>query len=448
MCFAHMGKHLPLDPRGYERKIEARLARYGTISKSEPVITDDAIRGLQFGVVHIAFGQFKKAVRGPLKNGTTAEIARLVENPFRHEGSGTSHLLVTFDDVDRVELSFAETTRQIVVCRIPDFLYAKAKRERSHQLHEEYLALQVLAGLDLARLSEDALYHFHSWESGVLLGSRRFLDRVEGHRIVFSPYLTVGRLRRFMAAHPSEDWTLDDELAGVAERYERLLVDKAHRVVVESKPDKSFYAEWSANGKVQQLSFVPRRRIELRFDSHGSGKLSFVAGGRPVTEKGFLELCGQLLPLARWARGLGREIELLLLCREDTPKRVSYVSRIERMIDETPELRDTVRIEARVSEDELRGKLRAASALIVPSLFDPFCLMPDYAAQEGRVSFVSCHAGVSSIVKSKEYVFDPTEEGDLLRAVRSCHEREIPFIYENSGSDHTRLYLDESWGDR
>jgi glycogen synthase len=99
----------------------------------------------------------------------------------------------------------------------------------------------------------------------------------------------------------------------------------------------------------------------------------------------------------------------------------------------------------RVSIAELKEHIRHSSALIVPSLYDPFCLMPLYALAEDTVSFVSRSAGVAQNILTEEYLFDPLRPGDLLRAVQCCHRQHTPFVYEAAGSDCSELYLDETW---
>jgi hypothetical protein len=108
LCFAHTGRHLSLGQDGFVEKICSRLARYATISRHEPWLGEPTIASFEFGVVHLAFGQLKRKHTGngkPLKNGTTAELVRLLDNPFRSKGHFAPHLVLTFADVDRIELS-------------------------------------------------------------------------------------------------------------------------------------------------------------------------------------------------------------------------------------------------------------------------------------------------------------------------------------------------------
>lgn len=454
LCFAHTGRHLPLGQDGFIAKICSRLSRYATISRHEPWLGEPAIASLEFGVIHFAFGQLKRKHTGngkPLKNGTTAELVRLLDNPFRSKGHFAPHLVVTFDDVDRLEFStldrpVAGDSSPAVVCRIPDFMYEQARRQLTFAALEPYLALQVLAALNLVKLEDDAILHFHSWETGLLLRSQQFLDRVGRRRRVFSPYLTVGRLRRFLHERPCEDATLSGELVEHAADYEQRLVEQSDRVIVESDLDRSFYSTWTAVERLHMVSFAPRSRTEIPFNASQQGRLSFVAGGRPVAEKGFIELCDQFVPLVRWGQEQGIKVELLILCREvDSEKGARYVGRLEGAIASTPELHGCVRIEVRGPIAKLKAHIRDATALIVPSLYDPFCLMPLYALEEGTVSFVSRSAGVSQNILTDDYLFDPLHPGDLLRAVQHCHRLRTPFVYEARGRDHSEVYLEEAW---
>ncbi len=456
LCFAHTGRHLSLGHEGFVSKIRSRLMRYATISRHEPWLGDPSIASLEFAVVHLAFGQLKRKHTGngkPLKNGTTAELVRLLDNPFRSKGRFAPHLVVTFDAVDRLELSTldrpdAVASSPVVVCRIPDFLYEQARRQRNYAELEPYLALQVLAALDLVKLEDDAILHFHSWETGLLLRSQPFLDRVGSRRRIFSPYLTVGRLRDFLQERRYDDATLCEELVEHAAEYEQRLVEQSDRVIVESDLDRSFYSTWAAVDRLQMVSFGPRSRTEIAFNGREQRRLSFVAGGRPVAEKGFIELCDQFVPLARWGQEQGIKVELLILCRElDSEKGGRYLRRLEGAIASVPELRDCVSVEVRVPIAELKAHIRDATALIVPSLYDSFCLMPLYALEENTVSFVSRRAGVSRNILTDDYLFDPLCPGDLLRAVQHCHRKRTPFVYEARGRDSSELYLDEAWSE-
>ena len=80
-------------------------------------------------------------------------------------------------------------------------------------------------------------------------------------------------------------------------------------------------------------------------------------------------------------------------------------------------------------------------ALIVPSLYDPFCLMPTYSVEVKRPAFVSLHAGISENIKSRLFTFDPQAEGDLLRAVAQWYEERPSFEYESCFPTYKDLYL-------
>jgi hypothetical protein len=89
----------------------------------------------------------------------------------------------------------------------------------------------------------------------------------------------------------------------------------------------------------------------------------------------------------------------------------------------------------------MRQRIAEASALIVPSLYDPFCLMPTYSVEVKRPAFVSLHAGISENIKSRLFTFDPQAEGDLLRAVAQWYEERPSFEYESCFPTYKDLYL-------
>jgi len=445
-AFAHARRHFKFDSTAMNRKIEQRLRTFGTISKKPPGIPDDDLLRRPFSVVHYALGKFAGNWddRSALKNGTIAELTLLIETSSHAYGQFANHLIVTFDDVDRISFvcvfSGAESeSRGTVLCRVPNFLFKKAKRDGSLQDVEGLMTLQILAAIDQVCFTHDAIAHFHSWESGFLMTSNEFADRLNGFRTYFSPYLTITRLLDFMERDGEEGYTISPALGALARRYERLIIDRCNTVVLESQRDASFYRASGCCNNIQLVSFAPGRH---QFVSRPSDTaLDFIAGGRPVREKGFIELCDRIAELLPWAHDAGVSVSLRLLCRErERQKRAPYLQELERRIEDRG-LSNIVSIEDKVPLSELKADIREASALIVPSLYDPCCLMPTYAMEARRVSFISCYAGISEGVESVDFIFDPLKAGDLCRAVRAWYEHDIPFAFESTNLPYDRLYL-------
>jgi hypothetical protein len=217
------------------------------------------------------------------------------------------------------------------------------------------------------------------------------------------------------------------------------MIDRCNTVVLESQRDASFYRSSGRGNNIQLVSFAPGRH---QFVSRPSDTvLDFIAGGRPVREKGFIELCDRIAELLPWARDTGVSVSLRLLCRErDRQKGGGYQKELERRIEDRG-LSNIVWIEDKVPLSELKADIRKASALIVPSLYDPCCLMPTYAMEARRVSFISCYAGISEGVESVDFIFDPLKAGDLCRAVRAWYEHDTPFAFESANLPYDRLYL-------
>jgi hypothetical protein len=67
--------------------------------------------------------------------------------------------------------------------------------------------------------------------------------------------------------------------------------------------------------------------------------------------------------------------------------------------------------------------------------------MPTYAIEAKRPAFVSCHAGIAENLRSRDFVFDPEADGDLVRAVRAWYENDLTFDFESRFPSYLDLYL-------
>jgi len=230
------------------------------------------------------------------------------------------------------------------------------------------------------------------------------------------------------------------ELA-IAADFERKLSETCMRVVLESSQDRDFFMGWVDHGRLDLRSFAGTRAAAIERAPVRDGRLAFVAGGRPVREKGFVELCHQFAQVRAWAAGRGLEATLAILCRErNRAKGAEYIAEMEAAIAANA-LQGVISVEHKMSMDELRRRIGEASALIVPSLYDPYGLMPTYAIEVNRPSFVSCYAGFAENVKSRDFVFDPEAEGDLARSVRAWYEGNLTFDFESRFPSYLDLYL-------
>ena len=231
-----------------------------------------------------------------------------------------------------------------------------------------------------------------------------------------------------------------DELA-IAAEYERKLSVWSMRVVLESARDDEFFRNWVHPDRLDVRSFAREQSASFRSDPVDDKRLTFIAGGRPVREKGFVELCHEFALVRDWAISRGVTVSLVILCRERRrDKGATYIDEIERTVMECG-LKGIVEIEAKISLDQLRQRIAKASALIVPSLYDPFCLMPTYAVEVKTPAFVSCHAGVSENIRSRQFTFDPKVEGDLAKAVGVWYKQRPLFEYESCFPSYCDLYL-------
>ena len=448
MAWAHSGRHYHLGLDAAEAKLHQRLRDHATLTRRPRIYADERIAEMEIGVVHFALGQFggQWHTFDPLHNGTVAEVSLLTDAPFGRPGALTNHCIVTFADTDALtyEILFAAATTRsgnTIRCEIPNFMFTHAKKGLNFAEFGELLALQVLAGIDGIRLAPDAVAHFHSWEAGFLAESPAFWRRISTLKTIFSPYLTTGRLKTVFDARGGTGWTMTPEELVVAARFERKLSEACMRVVLESSQDCEFFMGWVHRDRLDVRSYARTRAASIGRAPVRDGLLAFVAGGRPVREKGFVELCRQFAQVRAWAAGRRLEATLSILCRErNRTKGADYIAEMEAAIA-AGGLEGAVAIEPKVSIEELRRRIGEASALIVPSLFDPYSLMPTYAIEVNRPSFISRHAGIAENVKSRDFVFDPEADGDLVRSVRAWYEGQLTFDFELRFPSYLDLYL-------
>jgi len=450
MAWAHSGRHYRLGLEAAETKLRQRLRDYATLTRRPRIYADERIAQMEIGVVHFALGQFGGQWHqfDPLYNGTVAEVALLTDAPFGRRGVLTNHCIVTFGDSDALtyEILYAAGTTQCgntIRCKIPDFMFDRAKKTLKLAEFGGLLALQVLAGIDGIRLAPSAVAHFHSWEAGFLAESADFWRRMSMLKTIFSPYLTTGRLKTVFEARGGTGWTMTPEELAIAAYFERKLSEACMRVVLESSQDRDFFMNWVDRERLDVRSFAGTRAASIGRAPVCDGRLDFVAGGRPVREKGFVELCHQFAQVRAWAAGRGLEATLSILCRErNRAKGADYIAEMESAIAASA-LEGVVSVEPKMSMDELRRRIGETSALIVPSLYDPYGLMPNYAIDVNRPSFVSRHAGIAENVKSRDFVFDPEAEGDLVRSVRAWYEGDLTFDFESRFPSYLDLYLSQ-----
>jgi glycosyltransferase involved in cell wall biosynthesis len=448
MTWAHTGQHLSVQRKAIDEKIRNRLRMYGSLTRYDRRYQDDRIPELEIGVIHFASGNFGGQWQhfDALHNGTVAEIALLTDAPLGDAGTPTNHCIVTFGDNSALEYdilasSGSMTGGNTVRCRVPNFLFADAKRRLAFSEVADYMGLQILAGLDGLQLKQGGVAHFHSWENGFLTESTEFLEFLASFKAIFSPYLTIGRLRQDVQRLGGSGWTMSDEELDVATHYERRLSAAAMQVVVESARDQEFYSTWVHRDRVDVRSFATQRQARFPTVPSDRDHLRFIAGGRPVREKGFIELCEEMAKVRDWAVDKSVTVSLSILCREARKEKgAEYIAMIEGAIADN-DLEGVVSVESKVSMDELYRRIAASSAVLVPSLYDPFCLMPTYAIEVERPAFISVFAGVSENLRSREFTFDPTVRGQLATAISEWYESPLDYWFEARYPSYLDLYL-------
>jgi hypothetical protein len=450
MAWAHTGRHLPWDRRSLERKVEQRLRTHAALTRHPREYHDDRIPELPVGVLHFTSSNFGGQWQrfDALRNGTAAEIRMLTDAPFHRPDNLTNHCIVTFADTAALQYDILAASESMsggntIRCRIPDFLFVEAKRTLRFSDFADYLSFQVLAALDGLQMAPESIAHLHSWENGFLVESAAFVEFLRQRKTIFSPYLTVSRLRALVEEAGAEDWTMSSEELAVGSDYEKRLGLECDHVVLESDRDRAFYAGFLPPDRLDVRSFARERSASFS-TTPATGHLSFLAGGRPVREKGFAELCREFAGIRDWARNRDLEVSLAILCKERrSDKGASYISMLEEIVAEN-DLEDVVSIEPKVPLEMLSERIADASAVIVPSIYDPFSLMATYAIDENRPAFVSVHAGASEGIRSQEFVFDPRVPGDLLRAIDGWHRSHPTFVLETDFPSYDELYLFEA----
>lgn len=450
--YAHVGEHLEEDPEYHKNKMNDRLKEYATISKKEPIFENDSISKIPIGVVHFSPGNFKQPWNNfdPMKSGTETEIVLLTDNYYKKENEYTNHLIITFDNVDQLEYKFLTSSwntnqNNTILCRIPDFLFNTLKKDNDLWNNRDMLSLQLIAAIKRLNIDIDSIFHFHSWESGVGL-SDEFMSRYNNKKI-FSPYLTIGPLKVFMDQYGDGNTTLSNDEIGLANKLESDLINRVDLVIVESKKDKDFYIKNNSdNIKIEIFSYTGNKKEVVKNKSLKEKKeLKFITGGRPVSEKGFLELIEEFKILSERLKEKGYKITLDILCKEydrktKKPKRESYIKTLENKIKKMS-LENSVFIKDKVSISELNNAISKSDALIIPSLYDPYCLMPYNAIKVDRVSFVSLKTGISENIISQKFIFNPIEKGNLTNKIIEYLEKPENFILENKNKSYKEIYL-------
>jgi glycosyltransferase involved in cell wall biosynthesis len=304
--------------------------------------------------------------------------------------------------------------------------------------------------MDGLRFASGAIAHFHSWESGILIHCEEFRSYIRPFKTIFSPYLTTSRLKPLVEHSDLDGWTMSREELVMASSYERKLCESCMRVVLESARDRDHFSKWVHPDKLDIRCYALERSARFPTDIGNSTHLSFIAGGRPVREKGFVELCREFALVRDWAGEQGISVQLSILCRERRrEKGAAYLEEVERTIAEH-DLTNIVKLEPKISLEQLRTRIAQASALIVPSLYDPFCLMPTYSVELKKPALVSRHAGISENIRSRQFIFDPQVSGDLARAVAVWHADSPAFEFEACFPSYEDLYLAKespsTWG--
>ncbi len=277
----------------------------------------------------------------------------------------------------------------------------------------------------MIQLEDDPVFHFHSWESGFLCEQSVVAFTSNTY---FSPYLTVSRLETEMDKTPSQYWTMTEDEIRFAAYYERRLLDFCDNTIVESDADKKYYKAIGHHEQVKKVVFTPDHSISLDIYIPSKKEFHLISGGRAVWEKGF-DLLVQSLPTLE--DELGATINLTILCREKSrtthkEKYTDYLQYLSVLVDSL-DLRGSVHLENKVVVDELITIIGSSDGLVIPSRFDPFCLMPLYGWAAKKPVFISTNTGISEIVEDDRFLFDPSQPASLADKFKGVVDQSIEF---------------------
>src|SRR4051812_2605971 len=177
-----LGRHRQMDGPRMLDKIERRLETHGTIGQRAVRYEDEELfRRVDYDVVNFAFGNFRQPWKrfDAFKNGTEAELAELAAKALVSRTRRGNHAILTFSEVPEIQVSFLTTSwstkeGNTALIKIPCWLYDYCRRQYKLEEYESLLGAQIAAALDLLPLSQNPIFHFHSWESGVLAATPGF----------------------------------------------------------------------------------------------------------------------------------------------------------------------------------------------------------------------------------------------------------------------------------
>lgn len=433
------GDNYDFDKKRILEKVGKRLKKYGTISKRNKHVQDEPqINQVEFDVIHFAFGSFRQPWQkfDPFKNGTEAEIATITSEIKLSGDRSGNHLIACFDSVENIEIKFLTTSWDVsdgntALLRIPDWLFNFCKSKNLLEEFEEYLFNQVAAGIGAIRLCQTPIFHFHSWECGFLTNG---LFNYYGTKF-FSPYLTLSRLRNLMIREGDSGWTISREVCEIGAKYEERLVKFVDKTVVESDKDFEHYKDLVPSSNIIKNIFLKKKVAHLKSNGILEKKTCrIISGGRAVKEKGFDLL---IKSVNKIESVLNVNLSIDIYCLENSRtdgkrKYINFVDHLNKVIkDESAS--DRIFLHEKISIELLKEKIKESDVMIIPSRYDPFCLMPMYGWEVGVPVLVSKYTGISEIIPDKSYIFDPydnEETADKLKLIMSRKEDSVNLDYE------------------
>jgi glycosyltransferase involved in cell wall biosynthesis len=420
-------------------KIKYRLKKYGTISKNEINDTSQSIENLNPDIIHFAFSfPLLNTINNSMiyKNGSENEIDKIIK-AFPQK----KQFIINFQKINRIKVN--KLFKNVYLCSIPIFIF-KNWHPKYSDVKIELIFLQVSAILSRLNISTETIFHFHSWESGILLSNTTFksMFSINISNAIYSPYLPVTCYNRKNKLFNNSFETINKNKISQALKYEDLLIDCCKQVVVESKKDYKILRRKCNNIKIFNFSNLSKLNYCPILNKN---TIKFITGGRAVPEKGFHFLIKNFRNITEWAEKENIKVSLDIFCLEtsyssDIEKGSDYILKL-REITEKLNLSNIIRINKKIAIDELEKIINTnESFVIIPSLYDPFNLMGVYALKLNRPFLISIHAGVCENLKSPNHCFDPEKQNQLFEKFINIYDTNPSIYYENNNEEYYQIY--------
>ena len=431
------GSHRILFSENQARKMVSRLGRYGTLSKNEPESLIDSLKQITPDILHFAFPfPLDHNHNKYFKNGSEEEIQKLIK-----AFPAKCQVVINFQKLDRLKVS--KLSHNVYLVSIPNFIYTNWKPDYIYEKCD-LITQQLSSVLSKMNITSLTRFHFHSWESGMVLSNPQFLREYSDniHSSLYSPYLPVMGYYQRNRENSSSFRTISEGKAKYAVKMESLILEKCQIAIVESKYDCRLYQD-----KVSMLKIVNYSDyVESIYLPRLEGKnISFIAGGRAVPEKGFHFLIMEFKKLSTWANKKNIEVSLEIYCIEE-----SYSCEVEKGEKYIRELKELIHFTGLSTKVNLKRKVPMAlleqrinnrdTFIIISSLYDPFNLIGVSALKYKRPLLSSIYAGFTENIQSPMNIYDPKCPDEMCEKIIQIVTSINSVVYQNTHEKYNDIY--------